>query len=463
MRQRHVRGGLACLKGALIAAAVIPSGARAADGDLDPAFGSGGITLMGPVGESSPGAPRPAVQPDGKVVFCTPLLAGGSGLDFFITRLDADGSFDTTFNFDGKVTVDFDGGADECVNVAIQADGKIVAVGISRGTGTGSTADFAVVRLDADGSLDPTFGGGTGKTTIAFDLGGDNDDQALSVALQPDGKIVVAGSANAGANGYVFAVARLLTDGSRDTGFNASGRVTIPFGTPSAPLDATAFSVAIDNAGRIILGGDAGNAQSSNDFALARLLPDGALDGTLDADGRVTIAFDIGATRNDSAIQTIVRRDGKIVMAGYADAGSGSTSNMDFAVARLQEDGSPDPAFGVGGKVVVPIDVGGSQNDIGTGVVEDEAGRLVIVGSSALAASTQGVTAVRLRSDGTLDPAFGILGKKIVGIEGTFALTSGVALQGTQLIVGGQLTSGSDFDDFLARLQVDLLFADGFE
>ena len=103
------------------------------------------------------------MQPDGKVVFCTPLLAGGSGLDFFITRLDADGSFDTTFNFDGKVTVDFDGGADECVNVAIQADGKIVAVGISRGTGTGSTADFAVVRLDADGSLDPTFGGGTGK------------------------------------------------------------------------------------------------------------------------------------------------------------------------------------------------------------------------------------------------------------------------------------------------------------
>lgn len=456
-RQRRARFDIALM----VAAATVCMSAQATDGDLDTAFGSDGFAFA-PVSASTPGAPRPVVQADGKIVFCTPLLAGGSGLDFFVTRLQADGSPDASFNFDGKVTVDFDGGADECINLAVQPDGKIVAVGDSTGLDASSTTDFAVVRLDPDGSLDPTFGGGTGKTTIAFDLGGGNDDRALAVALQPDGKIVVAGAAN-GPTGYEMAVVRLLTDGSRDTSFNASGRVTVPFeAPPPAASDAEAFSVAIDAAGRVVLGGSAIVVQGSYDFALARLLPDGQLDDTLDADGRVTVAFDIGATMSDSAVQAILERDGKVVMAGFADAGSGSTTNMDFAIARLQDDGSLDPGFGIGGRAVVPFDIGGNQNDFGWGVVEDEAGRLIVVGSSALTATTQGVTVARLRHDGVLDPGFGVLGKKSIAMDGDYAFASGAALQGTQIVIAGQ-RFGSEIDDFVARLEVDLLFADGFD
>jgi len=454
-----------CACAALIFAALaLPACALATDGDVDTTFGVGGFAFMEGVDAPTPGIPRPLVQPDGKIVFCTSLLAAGSGLDFFIMRLDPDGSFDTTFNFDGKVTIDFDGGADECNNLALQDDGKIVAVGTSHGLDAISTTEFAAVRLNADGSLDATFGGGTGKTTVAFDLGGDDADSALAVAMQPDGKIVVAGSAHTDMNGSVIAVARLLTDGSRDTGFNASGRVTIPFDLPPPDAsNASAFSVAIDDAGRIVLAGQAVDAQLYYDCAFARLLPDGTLDDTFDADGRVTIPFHLGASNASGADQAILERDGKIVMAGFADAGSGSTTNMDVALARLQEDGSLDPAFGIGGRAVVPFDIGGNQNDFGWGVVEDEAGRLSVVGVAAFNGTSQGVIVARVRHDGTLDPGFGVLGKKSIAIDGDYAVATGVALQGTQIILAGQRWIGSGIDDFVARLEVDLLFADGFE
>jgi len=454
-----------CVSAALIFAALaIPACAHATDGDVDPAFGVGGFTFMEAVNAPTPGVPRPLVQPDGKIVFCTSLLAAGSGLDFFIMRLNPDGSFDTTFNFDGKASIDFDGGADECNNVALQADGKIVAVGTTHGLDSSSTSEFAAARLNPDGSIDATFGGGLGETTVAFDLGGDNADSALAVAMQPDGKIVLAGSAHTGMNGSVMAVARLQTDGSRDTGFNATGRVTIPFDLPAPNAgSASAFSVAIDGTGRIVLAGQAVDAQLFFDCAFARLLPDGELDDTFDADGRVTIPFHIGASNASGADQAILLRNGKIVMAGFADAGSGSTTNMYVALARLQEDGSLDPAFGIGGRAVVPFDIGGSQNDFGWGIVEDEAERLIVVGVSAFSATSQGVIVARLRRDGVPDPGFGVLGKKSIAIDGDYAVATGVALQGTQIIVAGQRWIGSGIDDFVGRLEVDLLFANGFD
>ena len=462
MRLDSARPRPAIVHAVLMLAAAACGAARATDGDLDTAFGSAGFALM-PVNAPASGFQRPLVQPDGKIVFCTPLLAGGSGLDFFVVRLDPDGTFDTSFNFDGKVTIDFDGGSDQCANLALQSDGKIVLVGTTAADDVSPT-DFAAARLNADGSLDTTFGGGTGRTTVAFDLGGQNFDGAAVVALQPDGKIVISGSAETGMNGAVMAVVRLLADGSRDTSFNGSGRVTIPFDVaPPAASFAGAYSVAIDHAGRIVLGGQAENAQASFDCAFARLLADGTLDDAFDADGRVTIPFDIGATNASAADQTIVERDGKILMAGFADAGSGSTTNMDFALARLQEDGSLDPGFGIAGRAVVPFDIGGNQNDFASGVAEDEAGRLVVAGYSALTATTQGVTVARLRHDGTLDPGFGVLGKTSIPLEGDYAFASGIALQGTQIIVAGQRGVGSEIDDFVTRLDVDLLFADGFE
>ncbi len=449
---------------ALAAAMFVSSSAVAADGDLDPTFGTGGFTLTGLTAAGFELPAKPIVQPDGKVLICSTVATGGpSGNDMFIARFNADGSPDTGFDFDGQVTVDFAGRGDGCNALALQADGKIVAVGTS--TDTTPNADFAVARVNADGSLDPTFGAGTGTALVPFDLGGNNSDTAGAVTMQADGKILVAGWAVVAPGNYDFAVVRLLPDGTRDTTFNSTGRVTVAFDFPSTDGVDQADAIMVDDAGRIVLGGVAETQPSSFGFALARLLPNGQLDHNFSADGRATIDFDLGATMSELSYQSILTRDGKIVMVGQADAGSGSTTNGDVAIARVLPDGSPDATFGIGGKVVVPFDQVTNGGDVATGVVEDAAGRLVVVGASVVDGTNFYTRsfALRLMSDGSLDQSFGTFGKKVYNFDGDSDLATGVALQGTQAIMAGLTTSGSDTDNFVARLEVDLIFAGGFD
>ena len=291
-------------------------------------------------------------------------------------------------------------------------------------------------------------------------------DTAATVALQPDNKILVAGWAEA-ATGIDMAIVRLLPDGTRDTTFNGTGRVTIDFNFPGTGSIDQADSIVVEDSGKILLGGVAETTSGSFDFALARLLPNGQLDPSFDADGRATIGFDLGNTNSDLSYQTIRQRDGKIVMVGAADTGSG-TANNDFAIARLLPDGSPDPGFGVGGKVVVPFDIVTNGADVATGVVEDSVGRLVVVGGGISSSGTEASSlALRLLPDGTLDDGFGNFGKQIYAFGGTYELFTGVTLQGTQIIAEGIVQSGTSpdtvSDNVVARMEVDLIFADGFE
>lgn len=450
---------------ALAAGLAMCKGAIAADGDLDPTFGTLGFALTGLTTAGFELPPKPIVQPDGKILICSRLDSGGaSGGDFFVARFNPDGTLDTDFDFDGKVTIDFDGRNEGCNALALQADGKIVAIGSS--SETSSSSDFAIARLTPDGSLDPTFGAGTGKAIVPFDVGGTFSDTAATVALQPDNKILVAGWAEA-ATGIDMAIVRLLPDGTRDTTFNGTGRVTIDFNFPGTGSIDQADSIVVEDSGKILLGGVAETTSGSFDFALARLLPNGQLDPSFDADGRATIGFDLGNTNSDLSYQTIRQRDGKIVMVGAADTGSG-TANNDFAIARLLPDGSPDPGFGVGGKVVVPFDIVTNGADVATGVVEDSVGRLVVVGGGISSSGTEASSlALRLLPDGTLDDGFGNFGKQIYAFGGTYELFTGVTLQGTQIIAEGIVQSGTSpdtvSDNVVARMEVDLIFADGFE
>lgn len=436
--------------------------AAAVDGDLDPTFGSGGFTLTDVTTAAFQLPTRPVVQADGKILLCSALDSGGaSGMDFFIARFNADGTLDDSFNFDGKVTVDFDGGNDYCNAIALQSDGKIVVAGT---TDDLVNSDFAVARLNEDGTLDSDFGAGTGKTTVAFDLGGSNADIGGALAIQPDGKLVVAGWANTAANGDDFAIVRLLPDGTRDSMFNQTGRVTVGFDfAGSTNKTDEADNVAIDSVGRIVVGGVAEKDPSSFDFAVARLLPNGQIDQNFDADGRATIGFDLGPSQSDLAYSMILQRDGKIVLAGVVDTGSGTASN-DMGIARLLQDGSPDADFGIGGKTTVPIDLVADGNDAATGIVEDGAGRLVISGAAIHDLSSNfSAAAARLRGNGDLDLSFGSFGKTSFDFGATTSLLTGVALQGTQIIVIGLVTTGTGSDNVVARLQVDQIFADGFE
>lgn len=447
------------------------SAAYAANGDLDPNFGIDGIALTGLLDVSGTGNPcGPVVQPDRKILLCTTRVDNGtSGSDFFIARFTADGELDTSFSFDGRVTVDFDGdtGSDSAFGIALQADGRIIVVGATRSDATGGNQDFAIVRLLDDGSLDPSFGAGTGKKVIAFNLdAGSGADIGASVAIQPDARIVIAGQAQTTVNGTDFAIARLLADGTPDSSFNLTGKVTVAFNlAPSTSRDDGGRRVAVDRAGRIVVAGSADRGTLGNDFAVVRLLPNGLPDGNFDADGRATVAFDLGGSNSDSLFGMTVLRDGAIALTGISALPP--NTNTDIAVARLLADGSLDSAFGFLGKTLVAFDLVPSGQDIALSVIEQSNGKLVIVGAAQYSVPARLAAAVtRLHRNGALDSGFGILGKKTydfgLAVPSAQAFVD-VAFQGSQIIVGGITDVPGGIDALLVRLENDLLFADGFD
>jgi uncharacterized delta-60 repeat protein len=454
-----------------LALSALCTAAQAADGDLDTSFGDNGFRLAGTTEGYSTIPSSMAVQADGKILICN-----GEGvspaIDFVIVRFTADGELDTTFSFDGRTAVDFDGDTDLCNGVAVQADGKIVAAGTT--TEFGVTSDFAIARLNADGTLDTaTFGAGTGKSVIAFDVGGTNLDTAGGLALRSDGKIVVVGSANTDTNGDDFAIVQLNSDGSRDTGFNLTGRVTVGFDLPASTTKFDmATRVVIDEQNRIIVAGTADAGPAASDFAVVRLLPGGQPDPDFSADGRTTIAFDLGGangSNSDGAYHLMLQRDGRIVAAGVVDSSTTATSNIDMGFVRLLPDGSPDAGFGIGGKTTIAFDLGSDNSDLALTGVEQSNGKLLFGGASnTTGASNILADAVRLNRDGSPDESFGTLGKKSYDFAQTVPsgqLFNAAALHGSGIVFGGAgyVIDDTHVDAFVARILIDLIFADGFD
>jgi uncharacterized delta-60 repeat protein len=237
-------------------------------GALDTTFGSSGKAIL-PYSFSTE-ARAVAVQGDGKIVLVGET--SGTNPDVAVARLTTSGTLDTTFNTTGMVATPIGSGTDYGSAVAVQGDGKIVVAGWAHG----SNYDFAVVRYNADGALDTTFGTG-GKVTTDFGIG---DDAASSVAIQSDGKIVVAGQAYNGIDTDV-AVVRYNTDGALDTTFGTGGKVTIAY----ASTFHYANGVALQPDGKIVVAGEYGIFPNS-DITLARFsvaLPDTRLGTTFAA------------------------------------------------------------------------------------------------------------------------------------------------------------------------------------
>lgn len=445
---------------AAAAFAFATSSAFAADGDLDPTFGTdAGYTYLGLTGLNFQLPMRTTVLADGRILTCGGFATSSSQTDFIVAMLTPDGQLDTSFNFNGQVDVDFSGGDDICNAVLVQQDGKILLIGASTATTGTASSDFAVARLNADGTLDTTFGGGSGRVTIGFDLGDTNTDVAAMAVLQPDNKIVVGGIV-ATVGGFDFAATRLRQDGSRDTSFGSAGRVTVDFNSDAGSLD-QADSVLLDNQGRIILTGIA-SVNGAADFALARLLPNGSLDVNFNGDGKATIPFDLGNSNIDLSYRSILTHDQKIVMVGGADAGSGTTQNNDVAIARILPNGSLDTSFGNAGRTVISFDLVPNANDIATSVVESANGALIVGGIASIdnVGSSAGFT-LRLTPDGVLDDGYGIFGKETYMFGSPTFILADTAMQGTQLIVTG--FSGVGGDIAAGRILIDSIFANGFE
>jgi uncharacterized delta-60 repeat protein len=362
---------------------------------LDATFGSGGATAI-PFGTSLSGANAVALQSDGKIVVVGSVETSAPNFnDFAVARLNADGSLDATFGSGGKATIPFNLGGhndDTASGVALQSDGKIVVVG-TVDTGAPGGRDMAVARLNADGTLDAGFGTG-GKTTIPFDLGGSNNDDANGVAIQSDGKIVVVGDADTGApGGSDFAAARLSPNGSLDATFGTGGKTTVPFNLGGSNID-YANAVVLQSDGKIVLAGGAANGSSGSDFAAARLNPNGSLDATFGTGGKTTVAVSPSDLERVQAMA--LQSDGKIVLAGTNDLNP-------FEIVRLSAAGALDTGFGTAGKATATF--GHNVTDVG-GVAIQSNGRILVSGSSV--DDLGGTSAiVRLFADGSPDTSFG--------------------------------------------------------
>jgi len=341
-----------------------------ADGTLDTSFNNSGIVRTNFPGLAA--VPSSVViQPDGKIV-----VAGGAFPlftflgNFEVVRYNSDGSLDDSFGNGGIVTTNFPEGS-YASSVALQADGKIIAAGtvfVDFIIGEPSNTDFALARYNSDGTPDTSFGNVGQVTTDFFGM----EDDAFSVLIQPDGKIVAVGSANNPATYYDFAAVRYLSNGTVDTTFGNAGKVSNDFGV--AGFD-RAQSAALQADGRIVA---AGFAISQNggvqNFAVARYTSSGVLDTTFSRDGRVQIDF---GSCCQSAHEVLLQNDGKIITVGFADTES---SDSDFLLARLNSRGSLDATFGVGGKVRTSF---GDLNGGANGAALQADGKIVAVGFQA--------------------------------------------------------------------------------
>jgi uncharacterized delta-60 repeat protein len=401
-----------------VVTALWTSAARAAGG-LDPAFGGDGkVTTNLTAGVDS--ATSVAIQADRKIVVAGG--AGGAGGRFGLARYNLDGSLDTTFGGDGTVTTNFSSHADSARGVAIQADGKIVAVGgITRMKASGFLAGrFALARYNADGSPDTSFGG-DGTVTTSF---GGGWDGGTAVAIQDDGQIVAAGFTNGDCSCRMFAVARYDTGGTLDTTFGGDGRVTTHF-----RLGGGATALAIGSGGTIVAAG--GHVTDSDHFELARYNAGGTLDTTFSKDGKVATLVGKGET---SATAVAIQSNGKIIAAGFTDNphefgdrfGPGK-----FALVRYRVDGSLDPGFGGDGKVKTSF---GQKAASAYGVAIQDDGKVVAIGFAERDGGTFALA--RYRTDGSLDMSFGGDGRVSTSFAGGGAAALAVALQANGKIVG---------------------------
>ena len=372
-----------------------------------------------------------------------PLLIITIFLNFAIFAFAASGDLDPTFGTGGRVLTRFPIGATifrpraEAQDLLIQPDDRIVAVGFAR-RDANLVEDFALARYNADGTLDTAFGdGGRVRTPIGLQA------NALAGALQPDGKIVAAGFAYIGPDNWAFALARYLPNGSLDAGFGSGGKVITDF---FGNLDEAA-AVAVQPDGKIIAAGFARrDAGLNDDFALARYNADGSPDASFGTAGKVTTDF---FNSNDLIEAMILQPDGKIVVAGRAFVPN--ATGTDFALARYNPDGTLDASFGAGGKINTPFTQNFDEYASGLAIQPDNKLIAVGRADPNLTGRHFNFAVARYNPDGTLDAAFDGDGKFVNDFAGNnrFDWANAVAVQGNgKILVAGTAFHNNGVDDF---------------
>lgn len=376
-------------------------------GDLDPSFGGDGMVLTD-VARESDWVEEVLVQPDGKI-----LAVGETSShpawpitsDLALVRYLSDGSLDTTFGTDGQVVSDLGGVRNLPSAAVLQSDGKIVVVG--RQWRADHQTDLLIARYLPDGTLDSEFGlSGVATTDL---LGA--DDFATAIAIQCDGKLLVAGTAadlrqSPGGSTYYIsrgALIRYNLDGSLDLTFDGDGILLSGSDGDSVGLFGIEWSgLQLQTDGQIVAAGTYNNIDLHNtEMVVGRFNPDGTLDTTFGIDGLVTSGLP-GLPwyfARDLAIQS----DGKLVVVGDSVAGGGAADQALIVVARYLPDGSPDFDFGDDGRVMTPS---GGVAGYAWDVALQPDGKILVAGNLDNDVDIDSVV-IRYLSDGSLDPAFG--------------------------------------------------------
>jgi uncharacterized delta-60 repeat protein len=414
--------------------------ASAAPGDLDPSFGHQGKLVRDLGDEEHAGAV--AIQDDGRIVVAGDVGSGRHSR-LMVARMRRTGRLDRTFAGDGVKLVDLAGPIDYGASLAIDDQGRIVVAGT---TGIediwGVDYSFGVARLRPGGRLDRTFDH-DGIRSIAIHGGYHHPwDSAEAIAIQTDGRIVIAGWTGDPLGAKAFALARLRENGSLDDSFSADGQLITRFNPDYPELPEGAGAVASLDDGRIIVAGTA-----EGDFAMARYLPTGELDDSFSQDGRQTTDFH---GRFDGAADLAILGDGRILAAGSANAGGGRRSG-DFGLARYAPDGTLDASLS--GDGLATADIAG-RTDRAAALAVQADGRVLVTGGAERAAGKYDLALARFLTDGEPDASFSGDGRVTVHISRRHDLGEDLALDRRgRAVVVGTLGNGDATDTVMARLQ----------
>ncbi len=407
------------------------SPAQAQSIGLDPSFAGGKVVIdVGPIDRGG----AVAIQADGKVGVAGGARRPSGDVDMFVARRLPDGRPDPAFGTGGQILIP---GAGQPIvdGLAIQPDGRILLTA-SR-----------TIRLMPDGSVDPTWVGGTTPA------------RTLAVAVQPDGRVLVAGGEGSGTY-----VARMNANGSSDQTFGTGGRIVTrfdPYGVNGGYDMLRSMIVGAD--GTILLAGGSGygsfNGVPNDRFSLLRLTPGGQLDPTFGDGGRVLTSLNVGSTARGGYLEdAVVLADGRIVVVGKVYT-TGPTGTGGMAVARYRADGNLDATFATGGMVlpVAPPAVvpgGGTQfsgGSSGRSLAVDASGRLVVAGAMTGLGNAD-LALVRFTAGGALDSTFDGDGWVRTDISGDYDIGEAVAVQADGRIVMAGTSDGYRAGDiFVAR------------
>lgn len=333
------------------------------------------------------------------------------------------GSLDINFGNGGSAVIDFTGQTNKATSLALQPDGKVVVAGNSF---NGTNYDFYVVRYNANGTLDNTFNGFGVASADFYGLA----DMCNAVAIQADGKILLAGSTVPSATiaGSYIAIARLNGDGTPDTTFGADGTGKAKYLT----LDGSAYAIAVQSDGKILIGGVLSGIPT-----IARLLPNGTLDNSFSGNGYDS--QDIGTVA--SIRKMVVQPNGKILACG----GRSETVSPSGAIFRYNNNGTLDTAFSADGKI---IDANANNNDMA--LLSD--GRIIVAGTN----SDFKMRLRRLLPDGSNDTTFGTSGFVTQSAYANLSQVLGLAVQEDgKYVVAGYSHSGGSEATLLYRFSFD--------